>query len=307
MIDLIIPYYKNIAGLTSTLLSINYDIFEVTIVDDGSNTAMDLADAFNCNLILKENEGPGIARQVGMMSTENDYIMFIDTGDIFISHEVQKEILKTIEENPLLDFIIFPYYHYGELTKITDNRLHGKVYKRSFLDKYDITFAAESSFLDEDIGFNRTCRLCSDTTTFIPIPVIEQIKDENSLTNKDNGITLYKNQTRALSLVSIHTVDICRKNNIDPTVEINQVAIALYYWFVKCAAEMPEYLQDAWTGAKIFYDRFKDEIRPGNLWMGSAAIKKCLAYKNKINFPINVLRFAHDIWESEIVKNNYLT
>lgn len=94
MIDLIIPYYKNIAGLTATLLSINYDVFQVTIVDDGSNSAFDLANTFNCKLIwLEENHGPGYARQVGIDYTKNDFIMFIDAGDIFISKEVQNEIL----------------------------------------------------------------------------------------------------------------------------------------------------------------------------------------------------------------------
>ena len=306
MIDLIIPYYNNPEGFTRTIDSINNDIFYITVVDDNSSIYMPTNLKVDKVYRYNRNRGPGYARQWGIEHTSNPYIMFIDTGDVFLSYEVQEEILRVIEKNPKLDFISFPYYHYGELTKATDNRLHGKIYKRSFLEKYKITFSDASPYLNEDIGFNRTCRLCTDIT-FIPTPVIEQIKDDNSLTNKDGEITLYRDQTLTLSLVSIHSIEICRKNNIDPTIEINQVAIALYYWFVRCAAEMPEYLQDAWSGAKIFYDYFKDEIRPGNLWIGSAAIKKCLTYKNKINFPINVLRFAHDIWENEIVENNYLT
>ena len=56
---------------------------------------------------------------------------------------------------------------------------------------------------------------------FVNKAVIEQIKDENSLTQKDNKASFYKNQTRALAQVSIHTIEICRKNNISVEEEIN--------------------------------------------------------------------------------------
>jgi len=40
-------------------------------------------------LRYKENKGPGYARQYGLNHTQKSYIMFIDTGDIFTSIEVQ--------------------------------------------------------------------------------------------------------------------------------------------------------------------------------------------------------------------------
>lgn len=125
------------------------------------------------------------------MKTNNSYIMFIDTGDIFISKEIQKEITRAIYVDPNIDIFSFQYYHYGELAKEADNRLHGKVYKRSFLIEHDISFCAESSYMNEDIGFNRTCRYLTDIES-INIPIIEQIYDEQSLTQKDNCITLYR-------------------------------------------------------------------------------------------------------------------
>ena len=65
-------------------------------------------------------------------------------------------------------------------------------------------------------------------------------------------------------------------------------------------------MQDAWAGAKIFYDRFKDEIIPNNLMLGNPKIKQCLSYRNKINFPINILRFAHDIQLFNEVPKQYI-
>ena len=311
MIDLIIPYYNNRIGLLNTLKSIDQSIFKVTIVDDHSTETpifpLDNADYFRLNI----NSGPGVARQQGIEKTSNPYIMFLDTGDIFISHEVQKDIAGTIAANPNINIFSFSYYYKDEPTKETDNRLHGKVYKRDFLKKYGITFAAESSYLDEDIGFNRTCRYCTEAAAqpllFFNSPVIKWIENSNSLTQKDNGIVLYRDQTRALSLTSLHTIDILRANDINPEIEINQIGIALYYWFIRTAAERKEYIQDAWSGARIFYTKLAQDIKPNHLALGNAYLKKCLQYRNQISFPINILRFADDIQKNEIIPDKYLT
>ena len=306
MIDLIIPYYNNRIGLLNTLKSIDQSIFKVTIIDDHSIEPplfpLDAAQCFRLNI----NGGPGYARQRGINKTSNDYIMFLDTGDIFISNEVQREIYNTIIADPEVSFWSFQYLHYDEVTKDTDNRLHGKIYKRKFLEDYDITFAPESSYLDEDIGFNRTCRLCTNIK-FVDIPVIKQIKDEDSITQKDGKASLYRDQTRALSLVTIHTIETCIKNNIDYTSEMYNIATALYYWFIRTAAERPEFIQNAWSGAKIFYDRFGAEIMPNQLIVGNVYLKKALQYRNKISFPINILRFADEIQKNEIIPDKYLT
>lgn len=305
MIDLIIPYYNNPEGLERTLASVDKSIFYITIVDDHSDIAPwhPAADqVFRYN----ENKGPGFARQWGLDKTHNLYVMFLDAGDTFISFEAQVKIFENILTHRLSHFISFPYYHEGQLTKETDNRMHGKVYCRPFLNHYGITFCPESSYMNEDIGFNRTCRLFTNMT-FIDIPVIEQENNPNSLTKRNNSHALYYNQTRALSLVSIHSIEIARKNYILVEEEINQIAIALYYWFIKSAAECPASIQDAWSGAKIFYDYFKNRIHPENLALGNAYLKKCLQFRNKISFPINILKFAHEILNNEIIPDKYLT
>ena len=295
MIDLIIPYYNNIVGLERTIQSIDTHIFDITIIDDASELPLL---AFNNTIILRleQNSGPGIARQYGIDNTHNPYIMFLDTGDVFTSPEAQRGIAQGLMSYPDANVIHFTYFYKDQLTKETDNRMHGKVYKRSFLEKYGITFAPEASYMNEDVGFNRACRLCTAAENqpipFINIPVAEWIEDKNSLTQKDNQVKLYKDQTAALSLTTIHTIDICRKNNIDTATEINQIAIALYYWYIRTCAERPEYKQDAQNGAKIFYKKYKDEINLNTLILGNG---KCVKYRSKIDFPINILKFYKEI------------
>lgn len=234
--------------------------------------------------------------------------MFIDTGDVFVSKEIQKQIQYEINQNPEVNMFSWQYYYDKKLTNHNDNRMHGKIYKRNFLQQYNITFCKESSYMNEDIGFNRTCRIITnyiqEPIYCIDEPLINWIPDPQSLTLKDNKAVLYKDQTRALALTSIHTIETCRKNNIEAYEEINQIAIALYYWFIRTAAERPEYLQEAWSGAKIFYDRFQEEMKLNDLALGNA---QCIKYRTKIKFPINILRFKQEIIDNKIIPNKYLT
>lgn len=310
MIDLIIPVYNNYQGLLHTLMSINLKVFEITVVDDCSNQP--IKTTFPINYIrLKQNSGPGQARQVGINNTSNEYIAFIDAGDIFLSQEIQEQMNEKMKSHPEPNILMWSYFHGKERTNEYDNRMHGKIYKRSFLDRYGITFCSESSYVNEDIGFNRACRICTEADNiginYIDIPVIQQILDANSLTKRNNQEFLYKKQNRGLALNSIHTINIGKKNNINMKEEINMIATSLYYWFLVTAVDRPDCLQDQWSGAKIFYDYFKDEIKATLLISGNAYMKKCLEFRNRLHFPINILRFADEIQKYEILPKKYLT
>lgn len=311
MIDLIIPYYNNRIGLLDTLRSINTDIFKVTIIDDFSTKTPIINNSVAQVFRLNINCGPGNARQRGIDKTSNPYIMFIDTGDMFLSKKIQEYIVQVIQAYPDANVISFPYYYKNKITSETDNRMHGKVYKREFLNKYDITFSPAGSYMNEDIGFNHTCRLCTDAElipfAYAPKPVLKWIENENSLTQKNNNEVLYKDQTHALSINIFHTIDICRKNNIDPKYEIHQIACSMYYWIIRTIVERPEFAQDAWSGAKIFFDKYKDEIKLNELIGGNAYLKKAWQYKENIKFPINILKFVDEILKYEIIPDKYLT
>ena len=150
MIDLIIPYYNNPLGLYNTLSSIDDKYFNIIIVDDCS-TNYPLFDIKYTVYHLDKNHGPGYARQFGIDKTNNEWIMFIDTGDIFLGMECFDFIKKAIKENPDADIISFPYIYKDDMPNEASNRMHGKIYKRTFIKQFEITFAAESSYMNEDI------------------------------------------------------------------------------------------------------------------------------------------------------------
>jgi glycosyltransferase involved in cell wall biosynthesis len=177
MIDLIIPHYNNIEGLKRTLASIDTHIFDVLVLDDASTDDISFIKSLPKHYLFLHNCGPGKVRQHGLRITDKSYVMFMDAGDVFTSFEAQQGIAAAAYAYPDVNVFSFPYFHKGKLTKETDNRIHGKLYKREFLDKYDISFAPESSYLNEDIGFNRTCRLCTEAENqpifFGKLPVLD--------------------------------------------------------------------------------------------------------------------------------------
>lgn len=164
---------------------------------------------------------------------------------------------------------MFTYYFFDELTPYGDNRTNGKLYKRSFINRYGITFCNKSSYMNEDVGFNRNCRVITDAihnpVPFIETPIVKCIYEEGSLSTHDDDEPSYHFQNYALSLVSMHGISICDKNNIDARQEINDIAVSLYYWFCKTIAERPEFAQDSWAGARVFYLHYGMYITPNNL------------------------------------------
>ena len=173
-IDVIIPAYNvpdNI--LFRCLASIAcQDIvseLEVTIVDDASTEQNYKEVAANFDSIMKvnilryeTNGGPGVARQYGIDHTSNGYMTFIDADDTFNGSVALKALRNGIEMNNGL-------YHMcvGTFDEVHEEGLasgdgpilmaheqdmvwmFGKLYRRSFIDKYKIHFH-ESSRANED-------------------------------------------------------------------------------------------------------------------------------------------------------------
>lgn len=182
-IDVIIPAYKGHNTIWQTLCSIASQTIindiEVTIVNDccpeGSYQAF--VNMFSPYMIIREvrtdeNKGLVVARQKGIDSTNNEYITFINVGDFFYSVTALDTLRKAIEEtvspekgistgseyacvtssffDEANDSII--KYPYGYTTY-----LHGKLYRREFLEKHNVQFSNIRA--DEDTSFNTVIRM----------------------------------------------------------------------------------------------------------------------------------------------------
>ena len=198
MIDVIIPAYNAHETIERTLYSIAYqrnsENLNVYIINDNSIKDYSKEIDFFKNFInirelkLKENSGPGYARQYGIEHSDSEYIIFIDSDDVFatpLSLITLENAIKTsnsdvvvsafIEEKTKDEFIFYDNDHIA---------LHGKIYRRKFLEDNNIRFP--NYYAEEDNAFNHLVLLYNPKMDIVSEKTYIWMNNENSLTRKGN-------------------------------------------------------------------------------------------------------------------------
>ena len=173
MIDIIIPAYNSQEYIENAICSIIMqsikDKIKLYIVDDCSQDNYDeivtrYSDIIRIKLLrLDKNSGPGVARQVGLDNSNSKYIMFMDADDILSSCYSVENLYNYIEDN---NSNVVSSYFLEEANDVVyehyDNSiwLHGKMYRRKFLDDNNIRF--NDTRANEDTGFNKLILLLSN-------------------------------------------------------------------------------------------------------------------------------------------------
>ena len=287
-IDVIIPAY-NVADeiLFRCLASIAcQDIvsdLEVTIVDDASTTenyhevAKHFDSQMKINILRYEvNGGPGVARQYGIDHTSNGYMTFIDADDTFNGAFALKALRKGLESNNVFQVCVgvfdevhedgmpenegpFIFSHEQDLVW-----MFGKLYRRSFIDKYKIRFH-ETSRANEDNGFNTICRLlCSndqEQINFISAHVYYWHENLNSITRINDCQYSYGGSDRDSFYGYVENMiyavkESQRKNPYNGFITMWAVntMINLYEYYIECAVHAPEHAGKNFSWCKRYYD-----------------------------------------------------
>ena len=108
---------------------------------------------------LEHNSGPAVARQYGIDHSTEPFVSFIDSDDTYLSSLSLYYQHKHFEDNIALvssNFLEEKRDHDLYLREKDMVWMHGKMYRRSFLNKYDIRF--NDSRANEDVGFNTQCQ-----------------------------------------------------------------------------------------------------------------------------------------------------
>lgn len=285
-IDLIIPFFNDEKGLINTIMSIgNYtQNVDITIIDDCSTeltqqfptviqTLSLLTDHPIQILKTPKNIGPGLARQFGIENTHNDFIVFLDCGDIFYSPFSLSDMYNTIIGKPEAQVISFSHYSETlnglDIILSTHNRVGGKIYRRKFLENYNITFSNTTA--NEDIHFNKNCRIiCKQIERNTGKQALYMFDDcktvwtysENSITRKNNYAFFYKEQNIGSAIAAKHTLENLYKNNIDIDIindYLYNTFIYMYFSFLFTSIKRPEFINESLSGALYFYNNcFKD-------------------------------------------------
>ena len=197
MVDIIIPAYNAHKTIERTLFSIlyqeNLDKINTYIINDGSTKGYsDLVKFFSNFMTIKEitldeNKGPAVARQCGINCSKSEYIIFIDSDDVFYNSYAVKKLLDEISTKNY-DIVVSNFIEETTDGFIEHNNdtiwLHGKIYKRKFLNENKIAF--NDSRANEDNGFNQLLFLHEPRAIFIDEKTYIWCKNNMSITRKNN-------------------------------------------------------------------------------------------------------------------------
>ena len=165
-VAIIIPVYDAHETIQETLHSIAMQkviTYSTYLIVDGEpkETYDYLHDFFNVEILyMEENKGPGVARQYGIDYSEEEFISFIDADDTYLSSlALYYQHLPFKNEKIAMvscDFLQENKDHSVKLRERDMVWMHGKMYRRAFLDKYNIRF--NETRANEDVGFNTQCQ-----------------------------------------------------------------------------------------------------------------------------------------------------
>lgn len=278
-IDVIIPAYKAQDTIIRTLCSIAMQSIvndiDVTIVNDadgiGYKKYVDMFSPYMSvrEIELPENGGPGDARQFGIDNTDNEFLTFIDADDTFADSFTLKTLIKELLAEPENVCCFGNFYEETRETFVPHQNdsvwMFGKVYKRSFIDKYGIRFK-KGSRANEDAGFNMLCKLFSN-----PNEKIKFVDDlcyfwhfkEDSITRINNAQYSYDQCFVGYAENMIYAIQYAEKiNPFNPDLLPFKVRVLcnLYEHYIETVAKDKRFIQQNFNCCKIYYDMIYKEI-----------------------------------------------
>lgn len=290
-IDVIIPAFNvpdNI--LTRCLASIACQTIvndlEVTIVDDASTeqnykaVTQQFEDIMKINILTYEvNGGPGVARQYGIDHTMNGYLTFIDADDTFNGAFALKTLRDAIEMNNgvyQMSVGVFDEVHNenesgGTLLVQHEQDLvwmFGKMYRRCFIDKYNIHFHPTSR-ANEDNGFNRLFQLCTnerEQINFIQAHVYYWHENVNSITRANDCQYSYGSSIKDSFYGYVENMifavkEAKKRNPYNGFIAMWAVncMLNIYEYYIECYARAREHADTNFKWCKRYYDEvYKD-------------------------------------------------
>ncbi|MCR4881648.1 MAG: glycosyltransferase [bacterium] len=189
-LSIIIPVYNHeeyLEQCLNSLLAQTYKNLEIVCIDDGSSdNSLNILERYKTldgriTVISQQNRGQYAARNIGVSHSTGDWITFVDCDD-WVDVNCYEEFHKALENNDfeifmfngtsftknennsndvsLQDFFFIENWNKkdGELCTFKDCKnpfegnlsVYNKIYKREFLEKYNLKFE-KSSFLEDEL------------------------------------------------------------------------------------------------------------------------------------------------------------
>lgn len=247
-VSIIVPVYnveKYVERCLESLINQTYKNIEIIIVVDGAtDNSLEICRKYEkrdyrIQIITKQNEGLGFARNTGLEYVTGKYVLFVDSDDYVESNLVEevckiaekgnydfirfhnyredlitgnKSVRKTplsegdYDKNKINSEILFPII--GVLPRQTGDHFVGmsvwrNLYKIDIIKKRKLKFVSEREFISEDVIFNLHYFYYSNRAYVKNIPYYHYIVNDDSLTAKYNPDRFIKEVAMYKEVLSI--------------------------------------------------------------------------------------------------------
>lgn len=319
MIDVIIPTYKAHDTLFRALSSISaqviQDKIEVTVVNDccPEGDYKDIIKRFRPTLKIKEiktpkNGGPGLARQYGIDHTHNPFIVFLDADDTLGDSLSLRALLNPIKNNPDIACVMGMFIEELEDDNILQHAptlgwVHGKMFRREFLEKHNIKFNSTRSC--EDFGFNsKVFAIAGEEGTYnIKAFVYIWTNGANTIARINDCQYRYDQCFRGMLENNIDTLKFMEKNNLDyDKMETHVVTtlIEAFFLYNEVLAKAPDFNEQSWYYCRKYYHYCKEYIDKLTIDRLTEMVNNYLTQEAQVGHPVHCL---HTITLFDFVKH----
>lgn len=271
LIDIIIPAYKARDTLPRCLCSIgmqkNIQDCSILVINDGDDSYKDIINNFKPymdiqEIILDKNHGAGYARQIGLEKTKNKYIMFLDADDTLVNASVLSALIDGLEKSNAELIYGCCYIETPEGKLINNNinnfTLHGKIYRRRFLDHYGITF--DNLRANEDTSFQGKIHLLLGSLGIEPLVFNNNVMIYH---NNPNSITSIID-TESLILSSFDSIlcvlDFFKNSDIDLTSFILGNFMSMFLRYNYLVYTKSDYENTVLNKIKLYYKKYMQDL-----------------------------------------------
>ena len=241
---------------------------KVTIVNDADTEGYDKVinrykDILDIREIrLNKNGGPGVARQYGIDNTNLPFFTCIDADDTFSGAFAVEVLYRKLEQDKTASCCVGSFMEEHENLQFVPHVqdlvwMFGKLYRRSFIKKYDIKF--NETRANEDNGFNTLVRLCSDDIEkiiFIQDVVYYWHFKEDSITRINNCEYSYNQSFVGYTDNMIYAIKEAKKKkpfNGYINLWATQVMINLYVYYLQTVERDPRFIEQNFNSCVKFY------------------------------------------------------
>jgi glycosyltransferase involved in cell wall biosynthesis len=159
LVSVIIPTYNSDRFLAKCLESLKrqgWKNVEVIVADDGStDTTLDIAEKYECNVIRNPRRGRAEAKNEGMRLSSGKYLLFVDS-DMELTRDVISECVKLSDEDPHVGGIVIPEHSVGSSFWVKVRDFERSFYSGSFVESarfFPANLAKEVGGFEEGLVF----------------------------------------------------------------------------------------------------------------------------------------------------------